>query len=205
MAQQITRLLPLRDIPEKEIINDFSYNASSGEAGTFVKVIAMNLSEDPVQYTASSHFVNTMGNATSEYPEVVYKVGPTDGTGDAGKVLGMMLRDVREVDENGEKLLFYPRKKEELQCLLSGEAVPIAKRGIVDITARGLAGGVCPNINDAAVLSSNGKVTGVAFSALTTEQRNAVVGKFVGTGIRVSQKTTDAFAGIYAKLVFSIN
>ena len=194
MAQSITRLLPNRSINENDVINFYSLNTASGEAGTFVKVVV----------DRPDGFANTLGNGTSQYPEVPYKVGETSGTGDAGAVLGMLLRDVRETDENGEKLLFYPDKKAQLQCVVSGEANPIATRGTVELNVRGLEGGVCPNVNDAAVLGANGKVTGVAYSALSTEQKDATVGKFIGTGIRVSENTTDAHEGVYAYLKFSI-
>jgi len=205
MAQSITRLLPNRSINENDVINFYSLNTASGEAGTFVKVVDADLSKDAVQYVdGPDGFANTLGNGTSQYPEVPYKVGETSGTGDAGAVLGMLLRDVRETDENGEKLLFYPDKKAQLQCVVSGEANPIATRGTVELNVRGLEGGVCPNVNDAAVLGANGKVTGVAYSALSTEQKDATVGKFIGTGIRVSENTTDAHEGVYAYLKFSI-
>ena len=205
MAQQITRLLPWRNIDEKDIINEYSFNAGSGEAGSFVKVVAGDLSQDPTVYVDSSYYLNSLGNARSKYPEVPYKVGVTTGTGDYANVLGMMLRDYREVDENGEKLHFYHPKKEELQCLLSGEACPIATRGMIDVNLRALAGGVVPNVNDAAVLAANGQITGVAAASRSTEQVNATVGKFIGTGHRTGQQTSDAFEGPWARLVFSIN
>jgi hypothetical protein len=197
--------MPYRDIDEKSKVNGFSLNTASGEAGSFVKVVSAELTKDPVAYVNSSYYGKTLGNATSQFPEVIHKVGLTSGTGDAGQVLGMLLNDVRTVDENGESLLFYPIKKTELQCVFSGEAVPIATEGIVDLfVPRALEGGVVPAINSAAVLGANGKVTGVAFSALSTEQRNAVVGKFIGTGFRESQQTTDSRAGAYARLKFSV-
>lgn len=203
MAQQITRLLPTRSINEKDVINSYSFDSNSGEAGTFVKVSAGNLNLDPVEYGDFGPFANSLGNATSQYPYVPQKVTAA-GTGDAGLIIGMLLRDVREVDENGEKLLYYPQKKYELQCVLSGEAVPIASRGVVDINVRGLAGGVCPNVGDAAVVVAGGKVTGVAFGSLTTAQKNVMVGTFIGTGSRESQQDTDFAAGNYARLKFSV-
>ena len=188
-----------------KILKCYSLNAASGEAGTFVKVVSAELTKDPVAYVNSSYYGNTLGNATSQFPEVIHKVGVTSGTGDAGVVLGMLLNDVRTVDENGESLLFYPVKKDELQCVFSGEAVPVATKGVVDLfVPRALEGSVVPALNSAAVLGANGKVTGVAFSALSTEQRNAVVGKFIGTGWRESQQTTDSRAGAYARLKFSV-
>ena len=43
----------------------------------------------------------------------------------------MLLYDVREDDENGEKLIFNPRKAAENDYVISGQAVPILTRGIV--------------------------------------------------------------------------
>lgn len=203
MAQQITRLLPNRSINEKDVINGYSFNSNSGEAGTFVKVSAGNLNLDPVEYGDFGPFANSLGNAKSQYPYVPQKVTAA-GTGDAGLIIGMILRDVREVDENGEKLLYYPQKKQDLQCVLSGEAVPIASRGVVEINVRGLAGGVCPNVGDAAVVVADGKVTGVAYGSLTTAQSAVRVGTFIGTGSRESQQNTDFAAGNYARLKFSV-
>jgi hypothetical protein len=204
MAQQITRLLPNRSYAEADVINSYALDANSGEAGTFVKVSSANLSDDPVVYGNFGPFANTLGNATSQYPYATQRVVATSGTGDAGQVVGMILRDVRQFDENGENLLYYPAKKFDLQCVLSGEANPILARGVVEINARGLAGGVCPGVGHAAVLAANGRVTGVAYSSLTTEQRNAVVGTFIGTGLRESQQNTDFAAGAYARLKFSV-
>jgi hypothetical protein len=39
--------------------------------------------------------------------------------------------DVAEYDENGEKLIWHPRKAHEMQVSLSGQAVPVLTRGIV--------------------------------------------------------------------------
>jgi len=203
MAQQITRLLPYRSINETDVINGYSFDSNSGEAGTFVKVSAGNLTLDPVEYGNFGPFANALGNARSQYPFVPQTV-TTASSGDAGLIIGMILRDVREVDENGEKLLYYPQKKQDLQCVLSGEAVPIASRGIVEINVRGLAGGVCPSLGQAAIVMPGGKVSGVAFSAITSGQRDIMVGTFIGTGLRESQQHTDFAAGPYARLKFSV-
>lgn len=205
MAQQITRLLPHRDYDEHEVINLFSLDTASGEAGSFVKVTAGDFSKDSVEYVARADaFLNTLGNGTSNYPETPQKVTLTTGTGDAGAAIGMLLRDVREVDENGESLHFYNQKKDELRCVVSGECVPILKRGHVAVNSRAFVNGVVPNVGDSAVLAANGQLTGVAPASLSTEQRNATVGKFLGTGDRESQKSTDAFDGPYAILDFSV-
>jgi hypothetical protein len=115
--------------------------------------------------------------------------------------LGIMLRDVRNKDENGENLLYYPEKKEELQCVVSGEAVPIATKGLFTINVNGLTNGVAPAVNSWALPSLNGTLTGVATTAAAHHTHHAhAVGQFIATGNRVSQGTTDAFAGAYAIL-----
>lgn len=195
----ITRLLPYRNYAEENVINMFSLDTITGEAGSLVKISSANLDLDPVNLITRSDslgFQNYMGNATSLYPEVPHKVTKVTTTGE--RPLGILLRDVRSVDENGENLQYYPRKKEELQCVISGEAVPVLTRGIVTLNARALAGGVAPAINSYALPAANGTFTGVA--APSDAQRPWVVGKFIATGSRESQQDTDEYAGVYAML-----
>ena len=45
--------------------------------------------------------------------------------------MGKKFKMVIETDENGEKLIFTPRKAAEKDWVLSGQAVPILTRGIV--------------------------------------------------------------------------
>ena len=199
MSFTITRLLPQRNYAEQDVINMFSLDAITGEAGSLVKVSSANLDLDPTNLITRSDslgYQNYMGNASSLYAEVPYKVTKVTTTGE--RPLGILLRDVRSVDENGENLQYYPRKAEELQCVLTGQSVPILTRGIVTLNARGLAGGVAPAINSYALPSANGTFTGVA--SPTDAQRPWVVGKFIATGSRASQQDTDAYAGNYAVL-----
>ena len=51
-------------------------------------------------------------------------------SGSSKPVLGMLLYDVKETDENGEKLVFNPRKAAEMEIALSGQAAPVCSRGI---------------------------------------------------------------------------
>lgn len=199
MASTITRLLPFRHYAEENVINMFSLDAVTGEAGSLVKISSANLDLDPVNLVTrgdSLGFQNYLGNASSLYPEVPYKVTKVTTTGE--RPIGIMLRDVRATDENGENLQYYPQKKEELQCVISGEAVPILTRGIVTLNARGLAGGVAPAINSYAIPAANGTLTGVASPSAI--QKEYAVGKFIATGSRESQQDTDEYAGVYAVL-----
>ena len=203
MANEITRLLPFRQYDENDVINFYSLDAETGEAGSVVRVSAANLDEEPVKYVErgdSNSYDNTLGHGLSLYPEVPYKVTKMTGTGTNLRPLGILLRDVRAKDENGENLLYYPEKKEELQCVVSGEAVPIATRGIFAVNVNALKNGVVPALSSIAVCSTNGTLTGVARDSASSNQEKVHVGKFIATGPRESNNTTDAFAGAYAIL-----
>ena len=209
MANEITRLLPFRQYDENDVINFYSLDTETGEAGSVVKVSSANLTTDPVKYVQrgdADSYQTTLGNGLSMYPEVPYKVTKMSATGGNEKALGILLRDVRNKDENGENLLYYPQKKEELQCVVSGEAVPIATKGIFTLNARGLADGVkhsvVPTVNQFAFPSVNGTVTGVTSTTANHHWHHSQkIGRFIGTGLRESQGgTTDAFAGCYAIL-----
>ena len=204
MAFEITRLLPFRQYDDNDVINFYSLDAETGEAGSVVKVSAADLQDEPVQYTQrgdSNSWQTTMGNALSMYPEVPYKLTKVSDTGAGVRALGILLRDVRNKDENGENLLYYPRKKEELQCVVSGEAVPVATKGLFTINVNGLTNGVAPSINQWALPSLNGTITGVTTTAAGHHTHRAhSIGQFIATGNRESGPTPDAFAGAYAIL-----
>ena len=205
MANEITRLLPFRQYDDNDVINFYSYEGETGEAGSVVKVSAADLQNEPVKYverTDSDSWDATLGNALSLYPEVPYKLTKVSDTGFGVKPLGIMLRDVRNKDENGENLLYYPQKKEELQCVVSGEAVPVATKGLFTVNVRGLTDGVAPAINSQALPSKNGTVTGVVSTDSESHRHHHAhsIGRFIATGNRESGPTTDAFAGAYAIL-----
>ena len=203
MANEITRILPYRSYDENDVINFYALDAATGEAGSVVMVSAANLTEEPVSMTTrgdSDSYLNVLGNGFSPYPEVNYKVTKVTGTGDANRPLGIMLRDVRANDENGQNLLYDSVKREELQCVVSGQAVPIATKGIFTVNVKGLTNGVAPAINSLAVPAANGTLTGVAWADASQEQKDVAVGKFIATGERAGQSSTDAFEGAYAVL-----
>jgi hypothetical protein len=87
---------------------------------------------------------------------------------------GMLLYDVAEVDENGEKLIFNPRKADEMQVALSGQAVPVLTRGLVMIN--GIVGG------GTTAAAHGGKAYSAAAGGISTvTASNAVqIGRFLG-------------------------
>jgi len=197
-----TRLLPFRQYDDNDVVNmyalvDAAVNESvtgvgSGDAGVFVKVSAGNFDLDPVSYATNSYLGKTdypfVG--ANQYPSVNLKVTPAAST-DGTNCLGITLRQTAKQDENGEKLLYYRQKAEELMCVLPGQAVPVATRGVFSLGANALDGTL--TVGAAFKLSANaGKITGCAVTD------TAKLGIVLGTGSRTSQTTTDQFAGNFA-------
>jgi len=187
----------------------------NGSAGVFVKVSAGNLDLDPIQYTATD-ITNTLGK--TDYPflgAVQYPAVPLQFTAaTAGvPVLGMTLNQTLATDENGERLLYNPVKRAELQAVLTGQAVPVATRGIFTLSDSAI-DWVDANmvVNSHLIVSANaGKVSGLLASAVSPiTGTTSIIGRILGTGQRVSQNgKSDYFAGTttgkYALVQFDCN
>lgn len=197
-----TRLLPFRQYDDHDVINmyalaDAAVNESvtgigSGDAGVFVKVSAGNFDLDPVSYATNSYLGKTdypfVG--ANSYPSVNLKVTPA-ASGDTTNCLGLTLRQTAKYDENGEKLLYYRQKAEELMCMLPGQAVPVATRGMFSVAAGAFDGAL--TVGSGFKLSANaGKITGCAHSDA------GKLGLVLGTGSRTSNSTPDQFSGNFA-------
>jgi hypothetical protein len=64
----------------------------------------------------------------------------------AGAAAGISLRSTLAYDENNEKLLYYTNKRDELQCVLPGDAVPCLRRGLIAMIVEGVSSGA--NLGD---------------------------------------------------------
>ena len=111
----------------------------------------------------------------------------------------MTLNQTLLTDENGEKLLYNPVKRAELQAVLSGQAVPVATRGIftlADTAIDWVDANMAPNAH--LLISTNaGKVSGLAAATATVNTgQYTFIGRVLGTVTRVSQNgKSDYFAG----------
>lgn len=149
------KLLPFRQYDEKDVINLFSLdltgenspynNLKPGDesllngfnwSGTAVTVRTGDArefgGEQPDRSTDG--YLGAIGTGDqgyalqsgSFYPSTRAKVG---APAQNGSMLGLTLRPTLAWDENHTKLLDYDVKKDELQCVLPGEAVPVATKG----------------------------------------------------------------------------
>jgi len=178
MATISNLILPFRDYSEHEIVNQFSLN-TTGVGGLFVKPTVFNL--DSGDGYSSVAVGATYGNTFSNRYESKAKVGLSASGDTKYTVLGIMLKDTREVDENGESLLFHPELATKLNCVISGQNTPILKRGLVHLKSGSYLG--TPSLNNVGVISNSGSgrilaihPTGVTGAGYTTDQ---IVGKFM--------------------------
>ena len=202
------RTLPLRQYNETDVINMFALgtgfvnesvtDSGNGDAGVFVTVESGDLNADTITY--DNAYASYLGKTNyphvgvNQYPRVTLSLKPAT-SGDA--LLGMTLRQTAKFDENGEKLLYYPQKAEELMCMLPGQAVPVATRGVFTLAAAAFAGSV-PAVGSGFKLPSgvSGKITGCA----NTDTQK--VGTVIATGSRTASVSTanlsDPLTGSYA-------
>lgn len=125
-------LRPFRQYSESDVVNLFSF---SGDSTLVYKGLAVKVEGNGWTNEPNSSPVEALGSVGASYTNVVsqrYGVAAKvslAASGDA--VLGLTLMDVRELDENGEKLVFNPRKAAEMGVVISGQAVPVLTKGLV--------------------------------------------------------------------------
>lgn len=124
-------LRPFRQVSEHDIINLFGYSiadvssATIATKGAVVKIESGWKSTDDL--VIDSDIGASFGNVTSprfNSPATVTLCGQTDTP------LGLLLMDVKNLDENGQALKFDPRKAAELGAVIPGQTVPVATKGV---------------------------------------------------------------------------
>ena len=121
-------LKPYRNYDEKDVINNFAFSGSLPvNKGTLVSIQGSGFvpAQDPVEMLGAPGA--SYANTVSQRYGVPFKVAAA-GTGD--KPLGILLYDVKETDENGNLLKWNPKAAWEREIVLSGQAVPIARKGV---------------------------------------------------------------------------
>lgn len=121
------RLKPFRQVNEYDVINLFAPNSTTGDEGDFYKVRGSGYVSDDIQRTISlTSEAHVVSNRYVLKPEVTLA---TSGD-DKGDVLGVAIKNVRATDYLGRDLLYDDTRKTEANAVLSGEAIPIVKRGM---------------------------------------------------------------------------
>jgi hypothetical protein len=174
------RLRPFRDYSEHEVVNLFAFGDEAVSLGTTDVVYAGSVVKVKTGWNNSQETQDMIGDVGASYNNTVSQrwgvtaeVEYTDGAGDEAS-LGITLYDVREYDENGEALKFNPRKQDELQAVLTGQAVPVCTKGLfLMATGAWTAHGAALNMDVFA--TGDGKIT-----TLGTKSANNVIGRTLG-------------------------
>ncbi len=184
-----TRLEPFRDYSEHEVVNLFSLDVPAGQALSAWKAGTTGVYDAGVVVAAkdavlpgdlpSTSALKITGNlrnylGASGQPHVGYNAYPVvemtveAEANDTDKAIGLTLKQTLAYDENDENLLRYPLKKDELQCVLPGQAVPILTRGLVLLSSAAFS--VDPSVGDKLMVSD------VAGQLLTSDGSKTAVG-----------------------------
>ena len=156
-------LKPFRDYSEHDVVNLFSYSGTLPvEPGCLVKV--NNNYKSPEGDISDFSNLSSIDGVVSSIFGAFGKVSITQNYNDVPAPIGILLKGVRDVDENGNPLVFEPRKAAERNVVVSHQAVPILTKGIVlindidvsDIDGDTLAGGN-PQEGDASYAGNNGR------------------------------------------------
>lgn len=163
---------PFRQVSEYDVYNLYAWSgALPATKGTLVKIVGSGFRASDEQLIMLGSIGSAVGNTVSQRYGVLPKVGAT-ASGETP--FGMLLYDVRNTDENDENLLFNPRKQAEMQCVLSGQAVPIATKGMFMYS--GVGGTVTPGqdlyADAAGGLRANGAAGAVVAKALGAKDDN---------------------------------
>lgn len=124
-------LKPLQSIDEHDVINFFALNTATGSRGTPVIILSgwnnsQNLNISNTQLVGNSNFYSA--NIVTPRWEVPARVRACVS---GEKPFGIQLYDVLEVNQWGYPLIYDKQRREELQAVLSGMPVPIARKGLM--------------------------------------------------------------------------
>ena len=160
MANNTQTLKPFRSYDEHDVVNLFALNFNTvnldADGAKIEKGVLVTVADNGWKNTDEALDSHGLGGASAttspgkSFANTVSlrygttaKVEPTDST---EVPLGITLWDMAERDENGEKLLYHPRKAAEMQAVISGQTMPILTKGVVlykgQLTDVGVAAGV---------------------------------------------------------------
>lgn len=155
-------LKPLRDYDPHETINFFTYDGATADKGTVVKIAAGAVNGQ------SNHLTDLSATYTNTLSQRMGLAARVTAAGSGDVPFGMMLKDVRETDEHGEKYIFNRKKAKAEGVTISGEAVEILKRGLVlysGVWGTPAAGSKLYTAADGAISTSGTNQVGTALGA----------------------------------------
>lgn len=131
MATIRTRLYPLRDVNDHDVVPFYSLDQSSGLAGQLVKIVTGAANPQNADgFSNTSVGTNIAGTFSNRY-ETKLKVTPTISGDTRYNSLGATLLSTLEFDENSQPLRYNEKRAKEIGAVISGESVPVATKASV--------------------------------------------------------------------------
>lgn len=208
------RLMPYQNVNPYDVVNQFAMNVANdmitdsgdGDNGVIVSVLSGNQGSFPIEYKVDSFLGTTTSNymGFNQFPHVKLKTKACESTENP---IGVTLLQTANKDENGESFLRYPQKERDIYCVHSGQAVPIATKGMFTFTYKAFGTGsdksYVPAPGSRLILSASaGRMTGISEANYrasvtgTSPSHIPAIGKVISTGTNVSLNgLSDEYSG----------
>jgi hypothetical protein len=184
MALPTSHLRPYRDYNEKDVINVYTLTGVSLPIGNGLLVAitgggfipgtldVIEMLGDYAQGPGQAAFLN---NVQAQRYGTLPKITLCQS---GSNPLGLTLFDMSETDENGELLKYNPRKAAEIECVVSGQAMPVVTKGTFRISGFDANGSLTNTAGSPAYVGQNGLITTQALDSNLT----LVTGGSINTG-----------------------
>ena len=184
------KLFPIRDINPHEVSNRYALDGT-GLNGLFVSYVTGYQGATGVGSPDNSDGYSNQ-NVASDYTNVFSKIYLNNRRVKAAavgatkyEVAGVTLNPVAVTDENNNALRNMPHyMREERGFVLTGQTVPVLKRGFVAISVSQVLGGTAPLPGYPFIATGAGQITALTPAQATGQlggQGNFVLGRFAST------------------------
>lgn len=172
-------LKPLRDYSEHDVLNWFALAGTTGSKGTPVVISNSGVNTNNSTPTVHANLAASLNNGNTYSPRWEIYPRVTPATSGQSKPIGIQLYDVLEVNQWNYPLLYDGQRREELQAVLSGQAVPILTRGIISVGPFATGENPLPNSHFLCV-KGVGEL-GLVPSGISGVAPASAIGKFLGS------------------------
>lgn len=125
---QIGKLKPLRDYSEHDVVNYFSFTGATGAKGMLVTTVKSGWNPRQSTYQVFQNDASLLPTTLASSPR--YWIPSQVQSCPSGvKPFGMMLYDVLLQDPWGHLYRWDSVRKAEVEAVVSGEAVPVVRKG----------------------------------------------------------------------------
>lgn len=124
------KLKPFRDIDEHDVVNLFTYTGANLSQGSTVSIVGNGFVSTDYGPVIDSNTSVAPDKSFSPRWAVKAKVGLA-ATGVSAKCFGVTLVDVKEKGQFDRPYVFYPNIAAEDEAVVSGQAIPILRKGLL--------------------------------------------------------------------------